>query len=47
MQRVEENVDAADLELTSDDPAEIEDAAAQIQLQRTRYPGHLQRMIDR
>jgi hypothetical protein len=39
VQRVEENVDAADLELTSDEPAEIEDAAAQIQVQRTATRG--------
>ena len=38
MQRVGGNVDAADLELTSDDPAEIEDAA-QIQVQRTATRG--------
>ena len=47
MQRLEENVGAADLELTSDDLAEIDSAAATIQMRGDRYPAHLQKLIDR
>ncbi|HKT02269.1 MAG TPA: aldo/keto reductase [Rugosimonospora sp.] len=45
--RLHENVGAADLELTPDDLAELDRAAARIQVQGDRYPAHLQRMIDR
>jgi aryl-alcohol dehydrogenase-like predicted oxidoreductase len=47
LQRLEENIGAADLKLTTDDLTEIQTAAAQIQVQGERYPAHLQRMIDR
>jgi aryl-alcohol dehydrogenase-like predicted oxidoreductase len=47
MERLEENLAAATLELTADDLGEIERAAAQIQVQGARYPEHLQRLIDR
>jgi aryl-alcohol dehydrogenase-like predicted oxidoreductase len=47
VQRLEENVTAADLELTPDDLAEIDSAAARIQVQGDRYPANLQRLIDR
>jgi len=45
--RLEENVGAADLTLTSDDLAEIDGAAARIEVHGDRYPDHLQRLIDR
>jgi aryl-alcohol dehydrogenase-like predicted oxidoreductase len=45
--RLDENVRAADLELTSDDLAEIDSAADQIQVLGERYPESLQRLIDR
>jgi len=45
--RLDENLGAADLDLTSDDLAEIDRAAAQIELQGDRYPDQLQRLIDR
>jgi aryl-alcohol dehydrogenase-like predicted oxidoreductase len=45
--RLEENIAAADVELTADDLDEIERAAAEITPQGARYPERLQRMIDR
>ena len=47
VERLEENLGAAAVELTADDLGEIESAAAQIQVQGARYPEHLQRLIDR
>jgi aryl-alcohol dehydrogenase-like predicted oxidoreductase len=47
VERLDENLTAATLELTADDLSEIEGAAAQIQVQGARYPEHLQRLIDR
>jgi aryl-alcohol dehydrogenase-like predicted oxidoreductase len=46
VERLDENLAAATLELTPDDLAEI-DRAAQFQVQGARYPEHLQRLIDR
>ena len=45
--RLAENLGAADLHLTADDLAEIEVAAAKIEVQGDRYPAHLQKLIDR
>jgi aryl-alcohol dehydrogenase-like predicted oxidoreductase len=47
VERLEENLGAATIELTADDLGEIERAAEQIQVQGARYPEHLQRLIDR
>jgi len=47
MERLDENLAAAAIELTVGDLAEIENAAAEIQVQGARYPEHLQRLIDR
>jgi aryl-alcohol dehydrogenase-like predicted oxidoreductase len=47
VERLDENLGAAAVELTADDRSEIERAAAQIQVQGARYPEHLQRLIDR
>jgi aryl-alcohol dehydrogenase-like predicted oxidoreductase len=47
LERLDENLAAATLELTADDLGDIEAAAAQIQVQGARYPEHLQRLIDR
>ena len=47
VERLDENLAAATLELTDDDRGEIERAAAQIQIQGARYPELLQRLIDR
>ncbi|MEU6783837.1 aldo/keto reductase [Nonomuraea angiospora] len=43
-ERLAENVAAADVELTSDDLGQIDDAAAKIDIQGARYPEHLERM---
>ena len=43
--RSEENLGAADLELTAD-LAEIDQAAAGIDVQGDRYPEHLQRLVE-
>ena len=45
--RLEENVGAADIELTSDDLREIENAASKIDLRAARYPEHLEQMTGR
>jgi len=47
LHRLEENLGAADVELTSEDLAEIERATAGITLVGARYPERLQRLIDR
>jgi len=47
VERLDENLGAAAVELTPDNLAEIDSAAAQIQVQGARYPEHLQRLIDR
>jgi aryl-alcohol dehydrogenase-like predicted oxidoreductase len=47
VERLDENLGAAAVELTADDLSEIERAAAQIQVQGARYPEQLQRLIDR
>jgi aryl-alcohol dehydrogenase-like predicted oxidoreductase len=45
--RLEENLGAADVELTADDLREIEDAASKITVQGARYPEHLEQMTGR
>jgi aryl-alcohol dehydrogenase-like predicted oxidoreductase len=47
LERLEENIGAADLELTADDLREIESAASQITVQGNRYPEHLEQMTGR
>jgi aryl-alcohol dehydrogenase-like predicted oxidoreductase len=47
LRRLEENIGAADIELTSDDLREIEDAASKIDLRAARYPEHLEQMTGR
>jgi len=47
IERLDENVAAADVELTADDLHEIETATAGIEIQGARYPEPMQRMIDR
>jgi aryl-alcohol dehydrogenase-like predicted oxidoreductase len=47
LERLEENLGAADLSLTPDDLAELDDASARIQFQGERYPAAMQAMIDR
>jgi aryl-alcohol dehydrogenase-like predicted oxidoreductase len=46
-QRLDENVAAADVELTPDDLREIEVAAARITIQGARYPEAMERLSNR
>jgi aryl-alcohol dehydrogenase-like predicted oxidoreductase len=47
LKRLEENVGAAGVQLTSDDLGEIENAASKISVQGARYPEHLEQMTGR
>jgi aryl-alcohol dehydrogenase-like predicted oxidoreductase len=47
LHRLEENIGAAAIELTSDDLREIDHAAAQVTVQGARYPEQLERMTGR
>ena len=47
LHRLEENLGAADIELTPDDLREIESAASQITVQGDRYPPHLAARVGR
>lgn len=47
LQRLEENIGAAAVEITSGDLGDIERAAAQITVQGARYPEHLEQMSNR
>jgi aryl-alcohol dehydrogenase-like predicted oxidoreductase len=46
-ERLEENIGATEVELTSEDLAEIDRAASEIQVEGARYPEHLERLTDR
>jgi aryl-alcohol dehydrogenase-like predicted oxidoreductase len=46
LERLDENIGAADIELTPDDLREIESAAAQITVQGARYPENLERQTN-
>jgi aryl-alcohol dehydrogenase-like predicted oxidoreductase len=47
LHRLEENIGAADVELSSDDLRALETAAARIAVQGARYPEELQKMVGR
>ncbi len=47
LDRLDENLGSADLDLTSEDLAELDSASASVQVQGDRYPEAMQRMIDR
>jgi len=47
LNRLEENIGAASLELTAEDLGEIESAASQIAIQGARYPEHIEQMSNR
>jgi aryl-alcohol dehydrogenase-like predicted oxidoreductase len=47
LERLEENLGAAEIQLTSKDLREIDGAAAQITVQGARYPEHLQKLVGR
>ena len=46
LHRLEENLGAADVELTKSDLREIEDAASKILIQGARYPEHIERLSE-
>ncbi len=45
--RLEENAGAAGVDLSADDLAQIENAAAEIEIQGARYPEHIEKMTGR
>jgi aryl-alcohol dehydrogenase-like predicted oxidoreductase len=45
--RLQENLGAAEIQLTADDLREIDRAASQIEVHGARYPEHLQQMVGR
>jgi len=47
LKRLEENIAATEIEMTSEDLCEIEEAASEIEVQGDRYPEHLERMTGR
>ena len=47
LNRLEENIGAASIELTADDLREIENAASKIKIEGERYPQNLQQAINR
>ena len=47
LERLEENLGAADVELTADDLREIDAAAADIEVQGARYPDFMKKLIGR
>ncbi|CDN48791.1 aldo/keto reductase [Neorhizobium galegae] len=47
IQRLEENIGAADVDLTGEDLQAIEDAVSKITVQGHRYPAHLQARVDK
>jgi aryl-alcohol dehydrogenase-like predicted oxidoreductase len=47
LHRLEENLGAADLELTPEDLCELDIAASKIPVQGARYPEELQKMVGR
>jgi aryl-alcohol dehydrogenase-like predicted oxidoreductase len=47
LDRLEENIGAAAVELTPDDLRDIETAASKITIQGARYPEHIEQMSNR
>ena len=47
LERLDENLGSASIDLTPDDLAELADASASVQVQGDRYPEAMQQMIDR
>jgi aryl-alcohol dehydrogenase-like predicted oxidoreductase len=47
LERLDENLGSADLDLTPEDLVELDRASASVQVQGDRYPEAMQRMIDR
>ncbi len=47
LHRLQENIGAASVQLTSEDLRELESAASKITVQGARYPDHLQKLVER
>jgi len=47
LERLDENIGAASIELSPDDLHVIDEASSSIQVQGERYPDALQKLIDR
>ena len=47
LHRLEENLGAADVELTASDLRSIESAVSKVEVQGARYPEHLQKLVGR
>ena len=47
LSRLDENMGATAVTLSSDDLREIEIAASQVAIQGERYPAHMQALVDR
>ena len=47
LHRLEENIGAAGVELTSDDLRDIDSAVSKITVQGARHPEHLQKLVGR
>ena len=47
LHRLEENIGAADLRLSTEDMREIDHALSQVEVHGARYPEHLQKLVDR
>jgi diketogulonate reductase-like aldo/keto reductase len=47
LHRLEENIAAAAVELTTDDISDIDSAVSRITVQGARYPEHLQQLVGR
>ncbi len=47
LERLDENLGAADVRLTSDDLREIDEASAKVTVHGARYPEHLQKLVGR
>jgi aryl-alcohol dehydrogenase-like predicted oxidoreductase len=47
LHRLEENIEAALVELTPDDLRDINDAVSKIEVQGVRYPEKMEQLIDR
>ena len=47
LSRLDENLGSAELELTADDLAELDEASTQVKVVGDRYPEAMQRMVNR
>ncbi|HYG98227.1 MAG TPA: aldo/keto reductase [Terriglobales bacterium] len=47
LHRLEENLGAANVELTADDLRKLDEATSRIKLQGDRYPAELQKLVNR